>query len=149
MSPDPFDLSGLNNSLSTPPLVVPKKTPHSFLGENSSLVNLENLVTKSSLTSTASVPVPPPGKWLNISIRSSTSFILLKNFILVRYASSPIAKPKPDTCPSLICNFMLMCCVSALANPFSTSPSVVRPPLRTPPYPSAQPLVPQANPFLS
>ncbi|XP_046660714.1 epsin-2 isoform X3 [Homalodisca vitripennis] len=97
MSPDPFDLSGLSNSLSTPPSTVPKKTPHSFLGENSSLVNLENLVTKTTLTSAPFVPVSTP----------------------------------------------------ALANPFSNSPPMMRPPLRTPPYPPAQPLVPQPNPFLS
>uniref|UniRef100_A0A1B6GTX4 ENTH domain-containing protein n=2 Tax=Cuerna arida TaxID=1464854 RepID=A0A1B6GTX4_9HEMI len=97
MSPDPFDLSGLSNSLTTPPSTVPKKTPHSFLGENSSLVNLENLVTKTTLTSAPFVPVPTP----------------------------------------------------ALANPFSNSPPMMRPPLRTPPYPPAQPLVPQPNPFLS
>jgi len=96
LSPDPFDLSGLSTSLTTPPTTQPKKTPHSFLGENSSLVNLENLVTKPTLTAAPSIPAPPP----------------------------------------------------ALANPFSNSPPM-RPAMRTPPYPSTQPLVPQPNPFLS
>lgn len=61
MSPDPFDLSGLCDSLSTTPNSAPKKTPQSFLGENSALVNLENLVTKPTLNSAPVVPVPPPG----------------------------------------------------------------------------------------
>ncbi|XP_022198743.2 epsin-1 isoform X4 [Nilaparvata lugens] len=51
-SPDPFDLSGLGDTLSTTNS-APKKTPHSFLGENSGLVNLDNLVTK---------PVSPPNQ---------------------------------------------------------------------------------------
>lgn len=60
LSPDPFDLSGLSNSLTpSPATVAPKKTPHSFLGENSSLVNLDNLVTKTSLPPAPTVPVPP------------------------------------------------------------------------------------------
>ncbi|XP_054281853.1 epsin-1-like isoform X2 [Macrosteles quadrilineatus] len=100
ISPDPFDLTGLTNSLTPSPSNVPppKKTPQSFLGENSALVNLENLVTKTSLTSAPAVPTPP-----------------------------------------------------ALANPFSNSPTMVRPPIRTPPYPPAvqAPLLPQPNPFLS
>lgn len=51
-SPDPFDLTGLGDTLSTTN-VAPKKTPHTFLGENSGLVNLDNLVTK---------PVTPPNQ---------------------------------------------------------------------------------------
>jgi len=45
---DPFDLSHLNNELlgtSSQNSASGKKTPHSFLGENSALVNLDNLVT--------------------------------------------------------------------------------------------------------
>ncbi|XP_050432308.1 epsin-2 isoform X3 [Adelges cooleyi] len=52
---DPFDLSHLNNELLAAPtstLTSDKKTPHSFLGENSALVNLDNLVT-------APVNLPP------------------------------------------------------------------------------------------
>jgi len=41
-TPDPFDLSHINNELLG---TSGKKTPHSFLGENSALVNLDNLVT--------------------------------------------------------------------------------------------------------
>jgi len=47
-TPDPFDLSHLNNELlgtSSQSSASGKKTPHSFLGENSALVNLDNLVT--------------------------------------------------------------------------------------------------------
>ncbi|XP_025424164.1 epsin-2 isoform X2 [Sipha flava] len=47
-TPDPFDLSHINNELlrtSTQSSTSGKKTPHSFLGENSALVNLDNLVT--------------------------------------------------------------------------------------------------------
>lgn len=47
-TPDPFDLSHLNNELlgtSSQSSTSGKKTPHSFLGENSALVNLDNLVT--------------------------------------------------------------------------------------------------------
>lgn len=39
-SPDAFDLTGLGDNLGGR-----KKSPHAFLGENSALVNLENLVT--------------------------------------------------------------------------------------------------------
>ncbi|VVC40780.1 Hypothetical protein CINCED_3A018593 [Cinara cedri] len=47
-TPDPFDLSHLNNELlgrESQSSTSGKKTPHSFLGENSALVNLDNLVT--------------------------------------------------------------------------------------------------------
>lgn len=53
-TPDPFDLSHLNNELlgtSSQSSASGKKTPHSFLGENSALVNLDNLVT---------APINPP-----------------------------------------------------------------------------------------
>ncbi|XP_075231764.1 epsin homolog lqf isoform X2 [Lycorma delicatula] len=57
-SPDPFDLSEINDTLST--VTAPKKTPHSFLGENSALVNLDNLVTKPvAPTNQPTLPVPP------------------------------------------------------------------------------------------
>lgn len=79
MSPDPFDLSGLCDTLSTPINSAPKKTPQSFLGENSSLVNLENLVTKPTLNSAPVVPVPPPG---NTSDYSSLIFFIIFFIIL-------------------------------------------------------------------
>ncbi|XP_077292595.1 epsin homolog lqf isoform X2 [Arctopsyche grandis] len=48
MSPDPFDLNLLGDSLSgtnaNGPALPAKKTPQSFLGENSALVNLDNLI---------------------------------------------------------------------------------------------------------
>lgn len=49
VSPNPFDMKGLSDSLNGAASV--KRSPHSFLGENSGLVNLDNLVTK---------PTPPP-----------------------------------------------------------------------------------------
>lgn len=55
VSPDLFDLSELGDALENK---QQKKTPHSFLGENSSLVNLDNLVTVSKPPSVASSPVP-------------------------------------------------------------------------------------------
>lgn len=59
VSPDPFDLTSLENGLSNSPVPrsnsrnatnsphidTTKKTPQAFLGENSSLVNLDNLIT--------------------------------------------------------------------------------------------------------
>jgi len=56
ISPDLFDLSQLGDALENKQ--QQKKTPHSFLGENSSLVNLDNLVTVSKPPSMA----PSPGK---------------------------------------------------------------------------------------
>jgi epsin len=53
VSPDLFDLSELGDALENK---QQKKTPHSFLGENSSLVNLDNLVTVSKPPSVASSP---------------------------------------------------------------------------------------------
>jgi epsin len=54
ISPNPFDMSGLedsmNGGLGNTGIGV-KRSPQSFLGENSALVNLDNLVTK---------PLPPP-----------------------------------------------------------------------------------------
>jgi epsin len=58
VSPDPFDLSVLGDSLENKQQQQQKKTPHSFLGENSGLVNLDNLVTVSKPPSVA----PSPGK---------------------------------------------------------------------------------------
>jgi hypothetical protein len=57
VSPDPFDLTLLGDSLENKQQQQ-KKTPHSFLGENSALVNLDNLVTVSKPPSIA----PSPGK---------------------------------------------------------------------------------------
>ncbi|XP_049950359.1 epsin-2 isoform X1 [Schistocerca serialis cubense] len=57
LSPDPFDLTGLGDSLSENRQTTAKKTPQSFLGENSSLVNLDNLVTMNTKPAAAA---PPP-----------------------------------------------------------------------------------------
>ena len=58
MSPDPFDFGGLRNELPASTGAV-KKTPQSFLGENSALVNLDNLVSTSAIKLAAPAP---PGK---------------------------------------------------------------------------------------
>ncbi|XP_048507740.1 epsin-2 isoform X2 [Athalia rosae] len=55
MSPDPFDLGGLGDNLSASTGAV-KKTPQSFLGENSALVNLDNLVSTSAIKPAAPAP---------------------------------------------------------------------------------------------
>ncbi|KAK0094523.1 hypothetical protein PV326_010678 [Microctonus aethiopoides] len=56
MSPDPFDFGGLNDNLPASTGAI-KKTPQSFLGENSALVNLDNLVSASAIKPAA--PAPP------------------------------------------------------------------------------------------
>lgn len=56
MSPDPFDFGGLSDNLPASTGAV-KKTPQSFLGENSALVNLDNLVSTSAIKPAA--PSPP------------------------------------------------------------------------------------------
>ncbi|XP_006619888.1 epsin-2 isoform X2 [Apis dorsata] len=55
LSPDPFDLGGIAETLPTSTGAV-KKTPQSFLGENSALVNLDNLVSSSAIKSTTPTP---------------------------------------------------------------------------------------------
>lgn len=54
-SPDPFDLGDLGNNL-PPSTGAVKKTPQSFLGENSALVNLDNLVSASAIKPAAPTP---------------------------------------------------------------------------------------------
>uniref|UniRef100_A0A224XMM2 Putative equilibrative nucleoside transporter protein n=1 Tax=Panstrongylus lignarius TaxID=156445 RepID=A0A224XMM2_9HEMI len=59
-SPNPFDMKGLNDCLGGNSPSTTKRSPHSFLGENSSLVNLDNLVTKPIVPPTAPVPQQSP-----------------------------------------------------------------------------------------
>ncbi|XP_018905194.2 epsin-2 isoform X1 [Bemisia tabaci] len=62
---DPFDLNGLSDDLLSvsPNQQQPaRKTPHSFLGENSALVNLDNLVS----------PAPPPIPALPVQSRTAS-----------------------------------------------------------------------------
>lgn len=54
-SGDPFDLGGMAENLPANTGAV-KKTPQSFLGENSALVNLDNLVSASTIKPTAPAP---------------------------------------------------------------------------------------------
>ncbi|KAL1452884.1 hypothetical protein WDU94_007070 [Cyamophila willieti] len=64
---DPFDVSTITDSLrsttltnpSSTPLQPVKKTPHSFLGENSALVNLDNLITVPPAVPTLPVATGP------------------------------------------------------------------------------------------
>ncbi|XP_073997316.1 epsin homolog lqf isoform X5 [Rhodnius prolixus] len=59
-SPNPFDMKGLNDCLGGSSPSTAKRSPHSFLGENSSLVNLDNLVTKPIVPPTVQAPQQPP-----------------------------------------------------------------------------------------
>ncbi|XP_070511884.1 epsin-2 isoform X1 [Cardiocondyla obscurior] len=52
---DPFDLGGITETLPASTGTV-KKTPQSFLGENSALVNLDNLVSASAMKPSAPAP---------------------------------------------------------------------------------------------
>lgn len=52
---DPFDLGGIAETLPASTGAV-KKTPQSFLGENSALVNLDNLVSASAIKPSAPTP---------------------------------------------------------------------------------------------
>ncbi|XP_076623226.1 epsin homolog lqf isoform X2 [Colletes latitarsis] len=54
LSPDPFDLGGMAENL--PSTGAIKKTPQSFLGENSALVNLDNLVSTSTIKPASPTP---------------------------------------------------------------------------------------------
>lgn len=58
-SPDPFYLGGLSDNLPASTGAI-KKTPQSFLGENSALVNLDNLVSTSMIKPTAAAAAPAP-----------------------------------------------------------------------------------------
>ncbi|XP_076286251.1 epsin homolog lqf isoform X3 [Lasioglossum baleicum] len=55
LSPDPFDLGAIGENLPTSTGAV-KKTPQSFLGENSALVNLDNLVSTSAIKPATPTP---------------------------------------------------------------------------------------------
>ncbi|XP_066592747.1 epsin-2 isoform X2 [Prorops nasuta] len=55
LSPDPFDLGAITENLPSSTGAV-KKTPQSFLGENSGLVNLDNLVSASAIKTAAPAP---------------------------------------------------------------------------------------------
>uniref|UniRef100_A0A1B6E1R6 ENTH domain-containing protein n=1 Tax=Clastoptera arizonana TaxID=38151 RepID=A0A1B6E1R6_9HEMI len=129
LSPDPFDLTGLTDTLSSPATSAPKKTPHSFLGENSSLVNLDNLVTKSTIPPAPTVPLPTTG---NDSVFSILSFSKTNR----RDNSFSLANPFS---------------ASQGAGATAMRPTINQ--IRQPAYPPGstlpQPLVPQPNPFLS
>ncbi|XP_014228150.1 epsin-2 isoform X3 [Trichogramma pretiosum] len=56
-SPDPFDLRDLTETIPASTGAV-KKTPQSFLGENSALVNLDNLVSATTLKNPTPAPAP-------------------------------------------------------------------------------------------
>ncbi|PSN32613.1 hypothetical protein C0J52_20697 [Blattella germanica] len=122
MSPDPFDLSLLGDSLENKE--QQKKTPHSFLGENSALVNLDNLVTALSMATAnpfaGVAPSPPPNLFQQQQqqqqIRPSINQIRQQPFVQAQSSTESAWGPAPTH----------------------------RPVLPTPLLPSAQP-----NPFLS
>ncbi|CAD6213849.1 GSCOCG00011094001-RA-CDS [Cotesia congregata] len=60
MSPDPFNFGTLNDNLPVSTGAI-KKTPQSFLGENSALVNLDNLVSTSTIK--LSAPASTAFQW--------------------------------------------------------------------------------------
>ncbi|XP_076170470.1 epsin homolog lqf isoform X6 [Ptiloglossa arizonensis] len=60
LSPDPFDLGSMNENLPSSTGAI-KKTPQSFLGENSALVNLDNLVSTSTIKPAS--PTPAAFHW--------------------------------------------------------------------------------------
>jgi len=95
ISPDLFDLSQLGDALENKQ--QQKKTPHSFLGENSSLVNLDNLVTVSKPPSMA----PSPGK------NSRSLFYLTSHLIsrIFRVTFCQMIFPTKILCSCLVCPF--------------------------------------------
>lgn len=56
-SPNPFEMRGLGDSLNA--ASAKRRSPHSFLGENSGLVNLDQLVTRPAPTSSNPVHTTP------------------------------------------------------------------------------------------
>lgn len=99
VSPDPFDMSLLGDSLENKQQPQ-KKTPHSFLGENSALVNLDNLVTVSKPPSVA----PSPGKPASCHLKGLTNDLFPKAF------------------PSKICTYYLSCLSSELRTAIASAP---------------------------
>lgn len=87
VSPDPFDLTSLENGLSNSPVPrsnsrnatnsphidTTKKTPQAFLGENSSLVNLDNLITTPAVPPLPAIATQKTGN--NIIYFQSSSFL--------------------------------------------------------------------------
>ena len=93
ISPDLFDLSQLGDALENKQ--QQKKTPHSFLGENSSLVNLDNLVTVSKPPSMA----PSPGK------NSRRLFYITSHLSHIPSGLLPMIFPTKTLCSCLVCPF--------------------------------------------
>lgn len=83
---DAFDLSGLSSSMSDDDRVPPQKSksPAAFLGENSNLVNLDNLVSAKQL---------PPGLGVSPLNTTNTSNSSLINNNLNNNNTNPFATP--------------------------------------------------------
>nr|CAD7263084.1 unnamed protein product [Timema shepardi] len=82
LTPDPFDLNMLGDSLTDEKQSNLKKTPQSFLGENSALVNLDNLVTVSAKpTSTTPVPGFVEFSWHLFNISYNATQIRTRNCV--------------------------------------------------------------------
>ncbi|XP_067005915.1 epsin-2 isoform X5 [Anabrus simplex] len=137
LSPDPFDLSVLGDTLTESKQSTAKKTPHSFLGENSALVNLDNLVTVSKPPSVMATPAPVPA---NPLVANPFAGVVPQpqQQNLFQQQQQPAVRPsinqirqQPFGSPA------------TADNAWGGAPTV-RPVLPTPLLPSAQP-----NPFLS
>lgn len=76
MVSDSLDLSGLGDVLTDIKPSV-KKSPHSFLGENSSLVNLDNLVTISPKPAPAPVPQGKPSSYVLLKKNKIIAILLI------------------------------------------------------------------------
>lgn len=85
-SVDPFDLESMAENLTASTGAV-KKTPQSFLGENSALVNLDNLVSASTIKPTAPTPA---GTFLFASHLNKTYKYLNKTYINIEKEKSSI-----------------------------------------------------------
>ncbi|KAK7794026.1 hypothetical protein R5R35_007457 [Gryllus longicercus] len=141
LSPDPFDLSVLDDTLSDSKQSVNKKTPHSFLGENSSLVNLDNLVARPASASPSTVPAVPVASanpFAGVGSAQQPSVFPQPAPPAVRPCMNQI-RQQPFGSPALPA-------VPAAESAWAAAPAV---PLRPPVLPA--PLLPsnQPNPFLS
>ncbi|XP_035694630.1 epsin-1-like [Branchiostoma floridae] len=108
----PFNMMGLDQGLPMQP-GGKQKTPETFLGENSSLVNLDNLISQPA----APPPVLPPPAQPAVT----------NPFLGIAPPSQPLSQPPPAAKP--------------VSNPFQAQ--MVRPPtinqMRSPPGPPVQP----------
>ncbi|KAI5699079.1 hypothetical protein M8J75_015999 [Diaphorina citri] len=138
---DPFDVSTITEDLrstlltnpSSTPLQPVKKTPQSFLGENSALVNLDNLIT-----------APPAVPALPVMQAQKTG-------PLANPFSSSGAAPAPGFHTTGTGSVFTQSTPPNLFEPAQARPVTINQMRSVPPFQSSlpQPLVPSPNPFLS